>query len=462
MTFWEFEISFYESFMLLGILIVVFLLANVIRRKVGFIRNSLLPTAVIGGILMLVLKILPVFDGILNDADNNHFLEAITYHTLALGFIAIALKTMEKQKSKHRQREIMDAGLVTVNMYLIQGLVGIALTIAFSVLFMKELLPASGLLLPMGFGQGTGQALNFGKMFENNYGFAGGAHFGLSIAAIGFIVACLVGVLHINIMKRRGKIIIKKESPGFVYHEQISSPNEIPLTESVDKFSIQIVLILLVYFITFLFMDGLFRLTGANIVTDLIWGFNFILGTIFAILIKQLFKFFKKINVMTHDYPNNYLLNRISGSLFDFMIISGIAAIEIGVLKSLIAPLVLICVIGTIVTYFYVLKTTRYLFPDYSEEAFLSLFGMLTGTASTGMILLREVDKNFETPAADNLIYQTFYAIAFGFPIMLLLGYAPQGLKQSLITLGVLAVMAVGFNIALFRRKIFRKKVRKE
>ncbi len=462
MTFWEFEISFYESFMLLGILIVVFLLANVIRRKVGFIRNSLLPTAVIGGILMLVLKILPVFDGILNDADNNHFLEAITYHTLALGFIAIALKTMEKQKSKHRQREIMDAGLVTVNMYLIQGLVGIALTIAFSVLFMKELLPASGLLLPMGFGQGTGQALNFGKMFENNYGFAGGAHFGLSIAAIGFIVACLVGVLHINIMKRRGKIIIKKESPGFVYHEQISSPNEIPLTESVDKFSIQIVLILLVYFITFLFMDGLFRLTGANIVTDLIWGFNFILGTIFAILIKQLFKFFKKINVMTHDYPNNYLLNRISGSLFDFMIISGIAAIEIGVLKSLIAPLVLICVIGTIVTYFYVLKTTRYLFPDYSEEAFLSLFGMLTGTASTGMILLREVDKNFETPAADNLIYQTFYAIAFGFPIMLLIGYAPQGLKQSLITLGVLAVMAVGFNIALFRRKIFRKKVRKE
>jgi ESS family glutamate:Na+ symporter len=462
MTFWEFEISFYESFMLLGILIVVFLLANVIRRKVGFIRNSLLPTAVIGGILMLVLKILPVFDGILNDADNNHFLEAITYHTLALGFIAIALKTMEKQKSKHRQREIMDAGLVTVNMYLIQGLVGIALTIAFSVLFMKELLPASGLLLPMGFGQGTGQALNFGTMFENNYDFAGGAHFGLSIAAIGFIVACLVGVLHINIMKRRGKIIIKKESPGFVYHEQISSPNEIPLTESVDKFSIQIVLILLVYFITFLFMDGLFRLTGANIVTDLIWGFNFILGTIFAILIKQLFKFFKKINVMTHDYPNNYLLNRISGSLFDFMIISGIAAIEIGVLKSLIAPLVLICVIGTIVTYFYVLKTTRYLFPEYSEEAFLSLFGMLTGTASTGMILLREVDKNFETPAADNLIYQTFYAIAFGFPIMLLIGYAPQGLKQSLITLGVLAVMAVGFNIALFRRKIFRKKVRKE
>ena len=36
--------------------------------------------------------------------------------------------------------------------------------------------------------------------------------------------------------------------------------------------------------------------------------------------------------------------------------------------------------------------------------------GMLTGTASTGVILLREIDGNFKTPAADNLVYQTFPA----------------------------------------------------
>ncbi len=31
------------------------------------------------------------------------------------------------------------------------------------------------------------------------------------------------------------------------------------------------------------------------------------------------------------------------------------------------------------------------------------MFGMLTGTASRGMILLREIDPNYETPAANNL-----------------------------------------------------------
>ncbi|MCK9536695.1 MAG: hypothetical protein M0R05_03830 [Bacilli bacterium] len=462
MSFWEFDISFYQSFQLFGIMIIVFLLANVIRRKVGFIRRSLLPTAVIGGILMLILKILPIFDGVLDAKENNKFLEAITYHTLALGFIAIALKTLDKQKNRHRQSEIMDAGLVTVNMYIIQGLIGIAITIILSLLVMKDLLPASGLLLPMGFGQGTGQALNFGTVFETSFGFTGGAHFGLSIAAIGFLVACLVGVLHINIMKRQGKITIGKEEPVFIFNEQISSPNEIPLTESVDKFTIQIALILLVYFITFSFMNGLHKLMGTNIITELVWGFNFILGSIFAILIKEIFKLFKKFNLMTREYPNNYLLNRISGSLFDFMIISGIAAIEISVVKTLILPLILICVVGTVVTYFYVLKSTRYLFPAYQEEAFLSLFGMLTGTASTGMILLREVDCKFETPAADNLIYQTFYAIAFGFPIMLLLGYAPQGVKEAIITLIILVIMMLIFNIALFRKKIFRRRAKLE
>lgn len=44
------------------------------------------------------------------------------------------------------------------------------------------------------------------------------------------------------------------------------------------------------------------------------------------------------------------------------------------------------------------------------------MYGMLTGTASTGIILLREIDKDFKTPAADNLVYQNSPAIVFGFP----------------------------------------------
>ena len=35
---------------------------------------------------------------------------------------------------------------------------------------------------------------------------------------------------------------------------------------------------------------------------------------------------------------------------------------------------------------------------------------MLTGTASTGMILLREIDGSYRTPASENLVYQSLPA----------------------------------------------------
>ena len=89
------------------------------------------------------------------------------------------------------------------------------------------------------------------------------------------------------------------------------------------------------------------------------------------------------------------------------------------------------------------------------------MFGMLTGTASTGMILLREIDPNFETPAAQNLVLQQVPAIAFGFPVILLVSFAGKDLTSSLITLAIIVPMFVGYNVFLLRKYIFKKKEKK-
>ena len=86
------------------------------------------------------------------------------------------------------------------------------------------------------------------------------------------------------------------------------------------------------------------------------------------------------------------------------------------------------------------------------------MYGMLTGTASTGIILLREVDGNFETPAADNLVYQNFPAIVFGFPIMLIATLAPV---KPVLTLIILVAFFAIMNVILFRSFIFKRKKRK-
>ena len=83
------------------------------------------------------------------------------------------------------------------------------------------------------------------------------------------------------------------------------------------------------------------------------------------------------------------------------------------------------------------------------------MYGMLTGTASTGIILLREIDGDFQSPAAENLVYQNFPAIVFGFPMMLLATLAPT---RPLLTLGILVAFFAVMNVLLFRSKIFKRR----
>ena len=111
--------------------------------------------------------------------------------------------------------------------------------------------------------------------------------------------------------------------------------------------------------------------------------------------------------------------------------------------------------VGLIVTYIYNRIVAKALFKDYPEEQFLMMYGMLTGTASTGVILLREIDGDFKTPAADNMVYQNFPAIVFGFPMMLLATLAP---KKPILTLIILVAFFAVMNLILFRSEIFRKK----
>lgn len=58
-------------------------------------------------------------------------------------------------------------------------------------------------------------------------------------------------------------------------------------------------------------------------------------------------------------------------------------------------------------------------------ENTLALFGNLTGTISTGMALLREVDPGLESGASDNLVFGSGVAIFVGIPMLLVLSLPP-------------------------------------
>ncbi len=455
---WDY--STWDFIVQMGIIATAIGVGNTLRRKVGFIKRSLLPTAVIAGFLMLACSAIPW----VADKINNTFMEAMTYHALGLGFIAVALKPSVSQKTGKAlssPKTITATGLIVVSGYLVQAIVGVAVTVFLAFTFLPDLFMASGILLPLGFGQGPGQAYNFGVIYEAA-GFSGGASFGLSIAAVGFLFACLGGVIYMNILKNKGKLVrAGKSQDTFTSVAQTSSPDEIPLAESVDKFTIQMAIVFGVYFVTYLFILGLdyvsvtyFGSFGENTLRPLFWGFNFLFGTIFAIIAKKVFYGLRKTGVMNRTYPSEFLLNRFSGWMFDIMIIAGIAAIELDAMKTLIVPLAAVCAVGGIATFIYTRWICKIIYPTYSNEMFFAMFGMLTGTMSTGMVLLRELDPQFETPAATNCVMQSLVAIIFGFPLLLLVPFAAGTFTELLISFAIIVVMFIVFTLALTKTKL--------
>ena len=456
-NFWDF--SAWGSINLVAVLLISLLVANVIKRSIKFLRVSLIPTSVLGGMLLLIFA--GIYDLITGDIlfetayfgkDGYATLETITYHTLALGFIASSFKTANGKLSKKRTVEIFNTGVTTVSTYLLQAVVGFGITMI-AALVMKGFFEAAGVLLPFGYGQGTGQAMNYGNIYETEYGFVGGKSFGLTIAALGFLSASIGGVIHLNILKKRKKIKIYGEDESALNESQVQGSNEIPMQGSMDKMTVQVALVMGAYLLTFLFMFLLGKLLPG--MKAVIYGFNFLLGVLSATLVKIAINTFKRMGAIKKEYINDFLMTRVSNFFFDIMVVAGIAAIRLGILQQYWGIMLVLGVVGLIITYFYNLWIAKVLFPEYQQEQFLMMYGMLTGTASTGIILLREIDGDFKTPAADNMVYQNFPAIVFGFPMMLLATLAPQ---KPMLTLIILTVFFVVMNIILFRSKIFKRR----
>ena len=456
-NFWDYSV--WGFIILITVLLGSLLGGNILKKAMPALKKSLVPTSVLGGGILLVIAAVyktftgeVMFDTAMFGGNGTTVLEGITYHTLALGFIASALKTSNNKMTKKRSIEIFDSGVTTVATYLIQAIFGLSITMVIS-LVIKDFFPAAGVLLPFGFGQGTGQAMNYGNIYEVEYGFNGGKSFGLTIAAMGFLSAAIGGVIHLNIMKKRGKLVLSKRTDGSLHTEAIESENEIPMQESVDKMTIQLALIFVAYAAAYVIMRTLGNMLPG--LRSVIYGFNFLLGVITATLTKLLLNFMREHGIINHKYTNNFLMTRLSNFFFDIMVVAGVAAIRLDILEDYWGIMLILGFVGAAVTYAYNRFVAKTMFPDYVEEQFLTMYGMLTGTASTGIILLREIDGDFKTPASDNMVYQTLPAIVFGFPMMFLATLAP---KAPMLTLLIFIVFFGMMNLILFRSKIFKKK----
>ena len=448
MNYSDLNTDLWRPVIVIGIIAALTLLANILRSKVSFIKKTYVPTAVLAGFILLILRSL----GIVNI--RQEFLELITYHGIAIGFIAMSLR-VKTQNNNEGYKVALKSGALIVSTYLIQVLIGLVIALILTFTFIPDFFPASGILLAMGFGQGPGQANNVGSTYEA-LGFVGGQSYGLSIAASGFLIACTVGVFFLNKRKKKNVTYIDETSNDSKL-DIFQDKDEIPIAQSIDKLSVQAALIVFVYLLTFGFLVGFSRLLGlispglANTLNPILWGFNFIFASAIASGVAGIITLLRKKGIMKRQYQNNYLLNRISGLAFDVMIIAGIASIDFSDISKLWIPFLITILAGTFGTYFWLKFMSNKIYKGYEDESFLAMFGMLTGTISSGVLLVREIDPEYKTPAANNMVTGSGTAIIFGAPLLVLIGLAPKSLTMTLIVLGLVVVYLAFLLFMIFK-----------
>jgi len=150
---WDFVLQFIY-------LALVFFIGLLIKTKFKLFAKHLIPMSIIAGFIGLllgpeVLKVIP-FDGAV--------LEKFVYHAMSIGFISIGLKDRRSKKNS----AIVKTGFFIVNTYAFQAIIGITISLVLAATAFPDLFPISGMLLPLGFAQGPGQAVGVGTSWQQH------------------------------------------------------------------------------------------------------------------------------------------------------------------------------------------------------------------------------------------------------------------------------------------------------
>lgn len=146
-TGWSFDLSQFDqvwkALLQVAILLIFLLIGNTLRRVIPFLRKAFIPSALIGGLLLFIVNI--SYEGIVGlvQGDNaeaflqsyalvdRRIMQIVTYHALAIGFIASSLKIVAKDK-KAPIFESVQNGAITGGTYMLQAVFGIAVSLIFS------------------------------------------------------------------------------------------------------------------------------------------------------------------------------------------------------------------------------------------------------------------------------------------------------------------------------------------
>jgi ESS family glutamate:Na+ symporter len=399
----------FESMILFGSMSLMLLIGVLLRAKVSLFQHFLIPSCLLGGILgLIVLNV-----GILPLSSTN--LESFAYHCFNISFISVGLtQNGDNQKLAGQDRYSLKGplwmALTQSVVFPLQAIIGGCCIGLFSLMGMK-LFPTFGFFAPLGFEEGPGQALSFGKVWEG-FGFEHAATIGLTFAAIGFFFSFFVGVPLVNWGVRKGLSAHgSRELPQEFFtgvvpkNKERGSAGKLAFhSGNIDSLAFQSALVGFVYILTYVMVKYVGLIVPAD-VGAILWGFFFIFGLGCALIVRRMMRKFGVDHLI-----DSGIQRRITGWSVDYLIVATIMAIQLTVVWQYFLPIATISIITGAITTLVVIYLGKRI-ESYNLERMVAIYGTVTGTVSTGLLLLRIADPDFRTPVAIDIALMNVFSI---------------------------------------------------
>ena len=395
-----------------AVLCVLLGIGHLLRMKIGLLQRLYLPSSVVAGILGLVVVQCCGALGAPVPAEWTAgwgklpgFLINIVFACLLMGVTVPSIGTLWRRSGP----QLAYGQIVAWGQYA----VGVGLFLAVIRLAWSHLPAMFGGVLPVGFEGGHGTAGGMAEVFKT-YGWEAGKDFALASATAGIVSAVVIGMALVNWAARRGYLkstarvddLPPEERSGIVPESRRVPAGRVTISPGViGTLSFHLMIVGFAVLIGWGLRSGLrylSTLTGNTTFIDIMRGFPLfplcMLGGLAIQISAQRFD--------TRKLIDGGVTKLIMNAALDFLVVAAIATIRVEVLREGLAAFLALVVAGIVWNVFCVTWLARRLLPDAWFERAIAEMGQSMGVTATGVLLLRVVDPEYETPAAEAFAFK--------------------------------------------------------
>ena len=274
--------------------------------------------------------------------------------------------------------------------------------------------PAFAALIEVGFEGGHGTVAGLSDTFAE-LGWAQGKDLGFTVATVGMIAGVVLGMWLINLGVRFGWVKnirsfseqTESERRGvYPKDESPSAGRQTVCADSIDSLALHVAIVGIAVLVGYGIKEFLGLLDGfaPEAVRDLkvLKSFPlFPLCMIGGLVVQNALRFFRLDHLVDHG-----LMQRLAGTALDFLVVAAVASIRIEFVAENWAPLAVICLAGVAWNVSGVLFLAPRLFKNAWFERAIAEYGQSSGVTATGLLLLRTVDPETKTVAAEAFGYK--------------------------------------------------------